>query len=125
MYILFCCRHILIYTYLSTAKQNAFTALQTRDFIFIFFKGNFRHCGDYFLENGQKRKSPFWVFQITKISEIKKKNLQIFVLYSPRKQTILFSFFVHSSICFNCLMSGCHFSYVTDIEKKLNKKKLN
>jgi len=46
-----------------------------------------------FLENGKKGKSAFWVIQITKISEISKKISRVFVLSSPRKQTILLSIF--------------------------------
>jgi hypothetical protein len=41
----------------------------------------------------KKEKVLFGFIQITKISEISKTNLQIFVLCSPRKQTILLSFF--------------------------------
>ncbi len=101
--------------YLSlNSKQNSFIALQTRDFLLKKLKGKFCHHGDYFFGEWTKKKNCFLSFPNHQNFINFNKNLHIFVLSSPRKQTILLSCFVHSLIC---LMSGCHFSYITNIEK--------
>jgi hypothetical protein len=109
--------------YLSlNSKTERFYSTPNQEFFNFFLKGN-HFVVIIFLENGQKRKKCFLGFPNHQNFRNLKIYLQIFVLCSPRKQTISFSFFVHSLICFNCLMSGCHFSCVTGIEflLKINK----
>jgi hypothetical protein len=84
---------IFSYTPISQQQTERFYSTPNQGFFKKKFKGKFRHCGDYFLRKWKKRKKCFLGYPNHQNFRNFKKNLQIFVLSSPRKQTILLSIF--------------------------------
>jgi hypothetical protein len=77
-----------------------------------------------FLENGKKKGKSALLFGLSKSPKFQKfqKKSPDFLYYVPfESKQFYFHFLVRSSICFNCLMSGCHFSYIADIETQRGK----